>query len=545
MADNTINYGFPFPEGGDRVAVHSDVANLAKAVDAHARVTGSRIDAAEQGIEDARFDRTATPLSESADLGSIENGIYSVRSGTLAETLGLPVSATGIFRSVRYDDTAAIQVFETRSATPETWQRSQIGTWRDWVRTDGTGARWLNPPATTSDTLDTLPEGVSPVRSSAVGEALTLPVQTMGYVEKTVMDSAVSIVKFSARRGTGAVEEYTISTIGGVWQEWKRSDAAGIVIPDIPDAALGHVNLWGSSTPSGLASYLGDSMDPYSVAVHSHARGGQWSSQTTANTSMPIRLPVQGGTIPGSGSVEINAADSMLDGVDLYLAPTNDGIPGWLGGVYGRLVGYGTTFAERGVRFERDRPGSAVSLSEQPEWIADVRTPGHMNIINAGKNDLTVGPTSARAAAVIERRDALVQMWRDRGQDFLILGQFVNTGTGASATGRTWVEADNADALSKYPDNYLSMQDLCTSPDVWDWTGITPTSTDLAEQALGNLPPSIAGNANHFNATGYRWVAHNIQEWLLDTGRIGAGRIPFGNRPAEVAYLGDGVYEIN
>lgn len=455
MADTTINYGFPFPEGGDRVAVHSDVANLAKSVDAQALATGSRIDAAEQGIK---------------------------------------------------------------------------------------GVRWLHPPASTSDTLDTIPEGVSPVRSGAVADALTLPVRTVGHVEKTVMDSAVSVVKFTARRGTGVIEEYTTSTIGGVWQEWNRSDAGGIVIPD---AALGHANLWGSSTPAGLASHLGDSLDPYSVAVHSHARGGQWSSQTVANTSMPVALPVQGGTIPGSGSVEINAADSVLDGVDLYLAPTDDGIPGWLGGVYGRLVGYGTTFTDRGIRFDRDRPGSAVSLSEPPEWIADVRTPGHINIINAGKNDLTVGTPSAQAAAVIERRDALVQMWRDRGQDFLILGHFVNTGTAASATGRTYVEADNADALAKYPDNYLSMQDLTTTPDVWEWSGITPTSEDLDEQALGNLPPSIAGNANHFADIGYQWIAHNIQEWLLDTGRIGEGRIPFGNRPTEVAYLGDGVYEIS
>lgn len=454
MADSTINYGFPYPEGGDKVAVHSDVAKVAKAADAEALQTNIRIDDAEAAIEDAR---------------------------------------------------------------------------------------WLRGNALSTDTLTSLPEGISRVRSGVVAQALGLPVIAIGTVTKTLVDGTSGIVTYEARRAAGKAETYRIVSIGGVWQEWERTDAGAI---EVPSPATGHINLWGSSTPAGLHTRLSDAVEPYSVGVHSYARGGQWSSQTVANTSMPVPLPIQGGSIPASGSVEINAADSVLDGVDLYLAPTDDGIPGWLGGVYGRLVGYGTTFTDRGIRFERDRPGAAVSPTEQPDWIADVSTPANMNVINAGKNDLTVGTPSAQALAVIERRDALVQMWRDRGQDFLILGHFVNTGTAASATTRTYVEADNVDAAAKYPDNYLSMQALVTAPDVWEWTGVTPTSTDRSEQALGNLPPSIAGNLNHFNDIGYQWIAHNIQQWLLSTGRIGAGRVPFGNRPAQVSYLGDGVYEI-
>lgn len=453
MPDSTVNYAFPYPVGGDRVAVHSDVERLAKSVDAREFVTNARIDDAVLEIADAR---------------------------------------------------------------------------------------WLKPRATSSDTLDSLPAGSTPVEFSSAAEALGLPVLTTGIVQKWPLGGNTWVVEFRARRGTGVQEIYTTTRSSGGWAEWERADAGGI---EIPDTGLpGQVAVWGSSTPAGMVPELTTELAAYGVQVHLKARGGQWSSQTVANIGCtPITLPVQGGAIPASGSVEINAADSMLDGVDQYLAAPAP-LMGWLGGVYGELVGYGTSFSERGVRFVRAHPGEAVDLSSQPEWVPEVKTPAHLNILGMGKNDLNVGRTQAHLDRVIARKDDAVAYWQDRGQEFLILGHFVNTGTPASDAGRTQIEADNADSAARYGDNFLDMQVLLSGQELWDWTGISPTTDDLAEQALGNMPPSIQGNGNHLNEAGDRYLSHKIAQWAVDRGLIGQGRAPFTRA---VTYVGDGVYEIS
>lgn len=460
MADSTVNYGFPYPEGADRVAVHSDVANLAKSVDARALVTNARIDDAELEIADARWVKPSTD-------------------------------------------------------------------------------------ATAESTLDSLPTGSYPIRSGAIAEGIGLPVAVTGFLDIKKVSAGSGVATFWARRGTGDLETYSTVLSSSGWSEWRRSDIGAVVIPDQEGGLPGQVSVWGSSTPAGVVPELTTELRPYGVQAHEKARGGQWSSQTVANIGCtPIALPVAGGTIPASGSVEINAADSMLDGVDQYLAAPAP-LMGWLGGVYGELVGYGTSFSERGVRFVRAHPGEAVDLSSQPEWVPEVKTPAHLNILGMGKNDLNVGRTQAHLDRVIARKDDAVTYWQGRGQEFLILGHFVNMGTPASDDGRTQIEADNADSAAKYPDNFLNMQELLSGQELWDWTGITPTQEDLDEQALGNMPPSIKGNGNHLNEAGDQYLSHKIAQWMVGKGFIGAGLAPFGKSAPSVAYLGDGVYDIS
>src|SRR5699024_9926066 len=122
----------------------------------------------------------------------------------------------------------------------------------------------------------------------------------------------------------------------------------------------------------------------------------------------------------------------------------------------------------------------------------------------------------------IARKDATVAYWQGRGQEFLLLGHFVNNGTPASDAGRTYIEADNADSLAKYPDNFINMQTLLSGQELWDWTGITPTSEDQTQQSLGNMPPSIQGNGNHLNEAGDRYLSHKIAEWAVGRGLIGS-----------------------
>lgn len=91
MADSTINYGFPYPQGADRVAVHTDVENLAKSVDAAALQTNLRVDSAipYQGWLD---EFTAASPEPFADL---EDGRYGIRYRGTTEAFDLPQNLLG------------------------------------------------------------------------------------------------------------------------------------------------------------------------------------------------------------------------------------------------------------------------------------------------------------------------------------------------------------------------------------------------------------------------------------------------------------------
>lgn len=336
---------------------------------------------------------------------------------------------------------------------------------------------------------------------------------------------------------------FTRSKISGGWRDWTRLDPGGIDLESIGKGMPGQVNLWGSSTPAGMHSALVEALQPYGVQVHHHARGGQWASQTAANIgSRTITIPVVGGTIPSSGSVNLNTGNSVLDGVDLYLAPATRPLLGWLGGVHGELVGTGDSFTSRGATFTRSHPGTAVTVSA-PEWVPDTRTGAHLNIYNSSKNDLNVGQTAAHLDRAKTHLDEAVALWQSRGQDFLILTHFVNNGTPSSHGGRTQIEAYNNYVRSTYPDNLVDMGLLITQTEMWQWTGITPTSEDAAQQALGNMPPSIQGSGNHLNAAGNQYFSHKIAEWMLDRQYIGEGRVPFASLN-QLTELSPGIYEI-
>lgn len=141
MADSTVNYGWPFPEGADQVAVHSDIAKVAKAADATVRTTNARVDQAFLDIEDARYDLTASPTGAGVNIDTIENGVYSVWSGPTAEAMGLPTATLGTFTSTRYGTGAGSQVWVPRVLQgAQMWVRSEFtGGWGGWSQI-GAGA---------------------------------------------------------------------------------------------------------------------------------------------------------------------------------------------------------------------------------------------------------------------------------------------------------------------------------------------------------------------------------------------------------------------
>lgn len=134
MADSTVNYAIPFPDGGDAVAVHSDIAKVAKAVDAAELQTNIRVDGALAAAEDARFDYSASPLSSSSDIDNLANGVRAVWSGTVAEALGLPNNTLGSLITTRYGTGAGMQMWVPRLFSgSQIWVRNELSQgWSSW-----------------------------------------------------------------------------------------------------------------------------------------------------------------------------------------------------------------------------------------------------------------------------------------------------------------------------------------------------------------------------------------------------------------------------
>lgn len=122
MADSTLNYGLPYPDGGDAVAVHSDIAKVAVAADAAVNRTAWNRGAATGG-----------------SLDDLADGSHSIPSSTVAAMLGLPVRATGDLtkRSLDEAGTTATATLVVRTTPPEVWTtvRNSDG-WAYWSRTD-------------------------------------------------------------------------------------------------------------------------------------------------------------------------------------------------------------------------------------------------------------------------------------------------------------------------------------------------------------------------------------------------------------------------
>lgn len=514
----TPGYGLPYPDGDSPVIVHTDLKNLANEVDDALRLT-------------LPF-KGSLSSSDAIDEFTVR-GRWQVLSSIQADNLNLPVSAKGYFENIPTDDGGKdMQKFITSASRPLEFARTWLSSgWTPW---DYVGVPSLIP-LSASDTIDSLLPGRDYFPpSSTVSEAMGLPTTTgvgqrgilkVRGLSSNMRDNSVRLLEWTVL--SSAPGFFTRSKISGSWRDWTRMDVGGIDLDAIGKGLAGQVNLWGSSTPAGMHPELAEALQPYGTEVHQHARGGQWSSQTAANIgSTTITIPVVGGTIPASGSVNLDTANSILDGVDLYLAPEGGKLLGWLGGVHGELVGTGTTFTDRGATFTRTNPGVAVTVSN-PEWVPDTRTGAQLNIYNSGKNDLNVGRTSAHLDRAKTHLDQAVALWRSRGQEFLILTHFVNNGTPASDDGRTQINAYNAYVRATYPNNMVDMGLLITQQEMWQWTGITPTAEDNTQQSLGNMPPSIQGSGNHFNTAGDQYMSYKITQWMLAKKYIGEGRVPF------------------
>lgn len=128
MPDSTVNYAFPYPVGGDRVAVHSDVENLAKSADA-------RLYAVAQDAEAGKYYRRAITTSDTLD--SLEHGAYWVPDAPEARAMGLPEEVQGSVRVISGPGSSNLRdaIYISRNSPPAMYFTTRFANgWTPWQR---------------------------------------------------------------------------------------------------------------------------------------------------------------------------------------------------------------------------------------------------------------------------------------------------------------------------------------------------------------------------------------------------------------------------
>lgn len=463
-------------------------------------------------------------LTLAANLDALTPGAYQVASGAVAEAHSLPVIRIGVLEILSASPRTIR--FTTNDNSPQggsglqVWMRSknaQNTQWGEWELSWPIRARSVRTGLilSTTDVDALVDDGEWETISAAAAEGAGLPTQGRNATLQVVAGNSAGNCQQILWIRSANPELWTRSQISGGWHSWTRLDAA--------DALLGaaQIVVHGASTPSQLAPDLVQVFSEYGVDVLNSAVGGQWASQTEFSVgSTPTLFTVTGGTIPASGAVQVTPTPGLKRDAG-NLLPTK----GWINGVYGTVRGTGTGVGQ--YQFTRSQSGTAKPTTGSHRFYPDLLHGGNLHILGTGKNDLNVGQTQSDYDAVIASHERMVSHWQSLGVDFLILGSFVNTGTltsGTGATQRTLIQNFNQYCATKWPQNFLDLSALVTGSAVWDWLGITPTSTDTAQQAIGNMPPSLGDS--HLNASGRAYVAYKVREWAWDKRLIGSGRHP-------------------
>ncbi|OGL21864.1 hypothetical protein A2707_00735 [Candidatus Saccharibacteria bacterium RIFCSPHIGHO2_01_FULL_45_15] len=277
----------------------------------------------------------------------------------------------------------------------------------------------------------------------------------------------------------------------------------------------------GSSTMSGMLSRLVTAFSTYGISHASSATAnGSWQISHMAAATGVRPLTVDTVSIPASGAIAV---------VPLNMGEANNTSssitwPGALAGIPGTL----TSPASSAIwTFTRTSSGSTVEVPKGTPFIPSTPTSyeGSVILLNTGKNTLTTTRTGWDAQRVIDLTDQIAAKFGGASGRVLVIGQFNNTNHPASSTTRDRITLVNNSQKATYGDRYFDLHAYLTGTQVWTDTGITPTTEDTDQQALGNKPPSLSTDNGHMNGSAYLAVVNKIMARLLELAWL-PGAIP-------------------
>lgn len=336
----------------------------------------------------------------------------------------------------------------------------------------------------------------------------------------SVADRAGRMTDLTVRDSDGQVPDWVIAR----WAERivPRLPASGIAAalptyadaPYVPGAKVLPVKTktdawagWGSSTMEGASTALRTMLTAEGITYFNGGKGAEQIQHHAARmNARPALLTFPNNVIPASGAATVTVSN---------VSPTANmkQFAGVVAGVRGTLSASNTAFT-----FTRTTPGGQVPCPAGSPLEAEdgIAHRADTILLQPGKNNLTNASVSARSIA-----DMAIQMYEYAApleKRVLMMGQFVNTGNSSPAIK---ANCNNWDAMMREycGATFFDTTAWVTSAELWDMPGApTPTEADLAEQALGNKPPSLSSDAGHFNTLGYTLYTAALKAHLTGLG---------------------------
>lgn len=261
----------------------------------------------------------------------------------------------------------------------------------------------------------------------------------------------------------------------------------------------------GSSTAEAIASYLTDSAAAARAEVIHFGKGGETDAQIMARMGVhPDSLTVPSGSIPsGVGNQTqvvsgLGIADSWMEWYIGFFEGTK--VRGQLRFTGGQLV------------FHRLDSGPSTAIPAGTRFLSENGQTSRATLalfLGGGKNSLNGGSRDAQI---------VIQGWRDQHawlapqqKRFLRMGLFGDTGTPSNSVERAQINEVNAWAMSALGMTFIDVQAYLCGSKIWTDTGLSPTSTDLAEQSKGNIAPTLSdGSIYHMGPAAYQAVVDHL-----------------------------------
>lgn len=274
----------------------------------------------------------------------------------------------------------------------------------------------------------------------------------------------------------------------------------------LPFSDLNKISFWGSST----FEYMNDELSKIAQdlnfnQVYLGGKGGEQIEQISARMGAhPANLSIASGKIPASGSVEVS-----VDWVTNINLQTYSGV---LNGIAGTLA-YDATSSTKHI-FTRSSAGSEVTVTGSKPFIPDTQNyRDSVCVINAGKNNLISTISSINSAQrVFDRTIEMYDYLKPHFKCVIVVGHFVSSNQVGDSITR--VLDCNTLLKNRFGELYYDLQAYLMSPQVWIDTNITPTQTDLDQQAAGLKPTSLSKDNNHMNTAANIAFANQLKSML-------------------------------